>query len=109
MASYLLAVSISIGMVATLRKSANIMLAGKTGAVATFATYTVNYLAASSSSAANVIFVRRGEMATGANVCDESTGESFGKSQVAATTGVLNTGISRVIQGIPIFYFPILM
>lgn len=71
MKAYTIAVTASIGAAVTLRKLSNVMLKGASGGLATFATYCINYCAVALSSYANVVFVRRGEMTTGATVFDE--------------------------------------
>ena len=82
------------------------LLKGKTGVVASLATYFISYAAVASSSATNTYAMRMNEIATGVTVKDEASGEDFGLSKVAAASGVLKTCASRIVYVFPVFLVP---
>lgn len=82
------------------------LLKGRTGGIATLATYFISYAAVASSSSANVYAMRCGEMTSGVSVKDEATDTDYGLSKIAATSGINQTMLCRWTYAIPIFFVP---
>jgi hypothetical protein len=66
----------------------------------------VPYLAVAGANVINVRLMRGGEMVTGIQVRDESTGEILGLSRAAARKAVSETALSRVVLPAPILLLP---
>jgi sideroflexin-5 len=104
--AYSIAVSSAITMALGMRKVADFMLKGRTGAVVALSVNACNYTAVTISSCTNTYVMRLKELDSGIMVKDKQTGEEFGMSQNAASEAITSTLQSRVFYIVPIFFVP---
>ena len=87
--AYVVGTCAAVGVACSLRALTPFVTRGReTGAIATLAPFFIGYAAVASSSSINAYMMRASELDNGINVKDDTTGESFGKSKIAAWQGV---------------------
>ena len=103
--AYCVATSSATVIALSMRKAADLVLAGKTGLLVAFSVNLINYCAVTIATSTNVGVMRMKELETGVTVKDEK-GNSYGMSQEAAHEGIFSCIKSRAAFNIPIFFAP---
>jgi len=102
-----MAVAGAISLAALLRRGAAPFLKGREGTLTGgMLQSSINYTVVALGSALNMVSVRWGETEKGINVLSPENSEVVGVSRIAAKMGIVQTGWSRMIYCIPIFFIP---